>query len=161
MGAINTFDTPLKRFIARLKKDYPNFKFKSAKLENWSPKTRTISFDNRQPEQQIKYGLLHELAHEILEQKNYSSDLELLKMEAQAWHLAAKIGRKYRVKINEEHIQNCLDTYRDWLHKRSECPICGMHVIQQNVSTYKCFNCGQTWQVSVQRFARPYRTKAK
>lgn len=147
----------LKDFVNKLKADYPNFNFQHGPREFWSPKTDTVTFNGDQPEKQLKFGLLHELAHALLEHKDYTSDLELLKLESEAWHLAAKLGRRYKVRISENHIQNCLDTYRDWLHKRSRCPNCGTHVIQYSPSTYKCFNCGSTWRVSHERFARPYR----
>jgi hypothetical protein len=73
--------------------------------------------------------------------------------------MAVKIGRKYRIKLDNNHIQDCLDTYRDWLHRRSKCPTCGMHVLQKDVRTYQCFNCDASWRVSAGRFARPYRLK--
>ena len=157
MVATSTSKLTLKDFIDKLKADHPDFYFKGGQREYWSPETHTITFDRKRPEKEIKFGVLHELAHALLEHKNYSSDLELLKMESEAWHMAAKLGRRYGVRISENHIQNCLDTYRDWLHKHSRCPNCGTHVIQHGPSTYKCFNCGSIWRVSHERFARPYR----
>lgn len=159
MAATNSLktDAEMSKFIARLRTDYPDFKFKRGHQEHWSSKTKTITYNPQQDEKHLKFGVFHELAHAILEHKNYTSDLELLKLEAEAWNLAARIGRKYGVKISENHIQKCLDTYRDWLHKRSRCPKCGMHVVQQTADTYKCFNCQTIWKVTHRRFARPYR----
>lgn len=145
-------------FIEQLAKDYPQFKFKAGAQEHWSPRTKTITYQSSASDD-FKYGVLHELAHALLDHNNYHSDFELLKLESHAWQEAAKIGRKYGIKINEDHIQNCLDTYRDWLHRRSRCPTCGLHVLQQNSTTYHCFNCGQDWQVSTGRFARSYRRR--
>lgn len=150
-------NTKLKAFIDSLKRDYPDIKFRLGNQENWSAKSRTITYNPKQKLSLLRYGLLHELAHAILEHNNYSSDMELLKLEAEAWHLAAKIAPKYGVKISDDHVQKCLDTYRDWLHKRSACPKCGMHVVQPSAELYKCFNCQTTWRVSHSRFARPYR----
>ena len=149
--------TTTKKFIERLSRDYPDFTFTRGKQEHWSPKTNTITFNPTQTPERIRFGVLHELAHGLLKHINYLSDFELLKMESEAWHLAAKIGLKYGVSISEDHIQNCLDTYRDWLHHRSECPSCSVHVLQQSTSTYRCYNCGTTWKVSSGRFVRPYR----
>jgi hypothetical protein len=139
--------------INQLKADYPQFKFKAGEQEHWSPKTRTITYEKVGSE----YGLLHELAHALLDHNSYKTDFELLKLESLAWQKAAEIGLKYGLKIDDEHIQNCLDTYRDWLHRRSKCPNCGLHVMQTNSSTYKCFNCSASWSVSSGRFARSYR----
>lgn len=144
-------------FMARLRADYPQFSFKAGAQDHWSAKTGTITYINRRPARQLRYSLLHELAHALLGHSNYASDFELLKLEAEAWGLAAKIGRRYGVKIADEHIQNCLDTYRDWLHRRSACPACGSHVLQSDPAHYHCYNCQTRWRVSSRRFARPYR----
>ena len=148
-----------KDFIGQIIKDYPQFKFEPGPQEHWSPKTNTITYSQSEPLDELRYGLLHELAHAVLGHNSYNSDFELLKLESQAWELAAQIGRKYGVKLNKDHIQDCLDTYRDWLHRRSKCPACGMHVLQKDPSSYKCFNCDTSWQVSSRRFARPYRRR--
>lgn len=146
-----------KQFVQAVASDYPQFKFRAGAQEHWSPRTKTITYE---PDaQSLKYGLLHELAHALLGHDSYKNDFELLKLESQAWQTAAKIGRRYGIIIEEDHIQNCLDTYRDWLHRRSKCPSCGVHVLQQDPTTYRCFNCGDSWQVSAGRFARSYRRR--
>jgi hypothetical protein len=105
--------------------------------------------------------VLHELAHAILDHSDYHGDFELLKLESDAWELAAKIGQSYNILIDDEHIQNCLDTYRDWLHRRSACPSCGTHVLQQDSAQYHCFNCNTSWHVSSGKFVRAYRKTIK
>lgn len=157
MTTLNKISETSEKFIKRLASDYPQFKFKSGVQEHWSPRTRTITYETSHSAKRLKYGLLHELAHALLDHNSYKSDFELLKLESLAWQTAAEIGLKYGVKIDQEHIQNCLDTYRDWLHRRSRCPTCGLHVLQSDTTTYKCFNCGASWQVSSGRFARSYR----
>ena len=144
-------------FVASLVHDFPQFKFKPGKQDYWSPGSRTITYNAHRPLSELQYGLLHELAHALLGHTNYSSDFELLKMEAAAWEKSAEIGKKYKVTISEDHIQNCLDTYRDWLHRRSTCPACGMHVLQSSAHEYKCFNCQTEWSVTNHRFVRAYR----
>jgi hypothetical protein len=161
MGATNTLNSNTKDFIKDLQRDYPHLKFKPGKQEHWSPKTQTISYNPNQDTEQLRYGLLHEIAHAQLKHNSYQSDFELLKLESHAWELAAKVGKKYKVKIDEDHIQNCLDTYRDWLHRRSACPACGTHVMQRDSRSYQCFNCQTVWQVSSGRFVRPYRRRLK
>lgn len=156
---MSTSSKTSEQLIKQVASDYPQFKFKAGRQEHWSPHTNTITYEPDAPH--LKYGLLHELAHALLGHDSYHSDFELLKLESQAWQKAAKIGQKYGVKIDDEHIQNCLDTYRDWLHRRSKCPSCGIHALQQNARSYRCFNCGEVWQVSSGRFARSYRRKVK
>ncbi|HET9721895.1 MAG TPA: hypothetical protein VFP32_02600 [Candidatus Saccharimonadales bacterium] len=151
---------PVEALVDRVARDYPQFKFVAGPHEHWSPRSHAITYNPSQPANDLRYGILHELSHALLGHHTYHSDFELLKLESDAWHLAAKIGRKYKIKIDDDHIQNCLDTYRDWLHRRSKCPTCGMHVMQTNSSDYKCFNCGTQWQVSSRRFSRAYRRQA-
>lgn len=157
MDVMSTSSKTPERFVKRLAADYPQFHFRAGAQEHWSPRTRTITYEAGNDK--LRYGLLHELAHALLGHNSYKSDFELLKLESQAWQTAAKIGRGYGIIIDEEHIQNCLDTYRDWLHRRSKCPSCGVHVMQSDSHNYRCFNCGENWQVSAGRFARSYRRR--
>lgn len=159
MAVMNISSKTSKAFIAQIIKDHPQFKFVPGPQEHWSPKTNTITYSQSEPLAELRYGLLHELAHALLGHSSYNSDFELLKLESEAWELAVKIGKKYKIKLDPDHIQDCLDTYRDWLHRRSLCPTCGMHVLQDSPKSYKCFNCGTGWQVSSRRFARAYRLK--
>jgi len=144
-------------FIDNLKSDYPQFKFEHGRQDYWSPGSNTITYNSARSLPELQYGLLHELSHALLKHHNYTSDFELLKLESEAWHKAAQIGSKYGVIIREDHIQNCLDTYRDWLHHRSTCPTCGLHVIQSSPHKYHCFNCQTEWSVTNGRFVRAYR----
>lgn len=150
-----------KKFIRDVGKDYPDISIERGSKEHWSPKSGTITFNPAQTPERIRFGILHELAHAQLGHTSYQTDFELLKMEGEAWHRASQIGLKYGVTISEDHIQNCLDTYRDFLHHRSQCPACGIHVLQDSGSSYKCFNCGTSWDVSSGRFGRPYRRTRK
>ena len=144
-------------FIGRLTKDYPDYSFRPGNQDHWSPRDKTITYNPDEPASKLLCGVLHELAHALLNHSTYSSDFELVKLETEAWNLAAEIGKKYKVRISDDHIQNCLDTYRDWLHRRSACPTCGTHVLQKDSHNYLCYNCQTSWHVSSGRFARPYR----
>lgn len=147
--------------LEKLKRDYPQFSFVSGRRDHWSPRTKTVIFKLDQDIESLRFGLLHELAHALLGHSNYESDLELIKLESDAWQLAAKIGSKYGIIISDDHIQNCLDTYRDWLHRRSLCPTCYSHGLQQDANTYRCLNCQSSWSVTSERFVRAYRRSQK
>jgi len=146
----------LTKLTDQLRQDYPGFKFQPAKRDHWSPRFKTVFYKSDSPE---PYGLLHELAHALLGHANYTSDFELIRLEGEAWGLAEKIGKNYGVDISDDYIQNCLDTYRDWLHRRSTCPACNTHVLQKDAENYHCYNCQTDWAVSSGRFLRPYRRK--
>lgn len=158
MGVTNlSSNQSLNSFLAKLKKDYPAYGFKPGKQDHWSPGKQIITYNPEKSFKQSSFAILHELAHAELDHHNYTSDLELVKLESEAWLLAAKIGKNYGVIISNEHIQNCLDTYRDWLHGRSACPNCGIRVLQTDSGKYDCFNCHARWAVTSDRFSRSYR----
>jgi predicted RNA-binding Zn-ribbon protein involved in translation (DUF1610 family) len=159
MDAMTTSVKKSHKFVEQVARDYPQFKFIPGNQEHWSPNTNTITYSEDEALNELRYGLLHELAHALLGHNSYKSDFELLKLESEAWELATKIAKKYKIKLDSDHIQDCLDTYRDWLHRRSKCPTCGVHVLQTDQMTYKCLNCGTSWRVSAKRFVRPYRLK--
>ncbi len=146
--------------LVRLQKAFPGLLFSPGDQFCWSPKIGTIIYKNSGKSSPISaWSLLHEVGHALLHHHNYESDLQLLEMESQAWEKAQEIGKIYNYQIDPNHIEDCMDTYRDWLHQRSACPNCSTRSLQQDARNYRCFNCGQTWSVSSSRFCRPYRRK--
>lgn len=145
--------------LLMLKEDFPGLIFRSGEVFCWSPKTHTIIYRADQTSQAGTWALLHEVGHAVLEHHHYQSDLELLSMESQAWAKAKELALNYGYTIDEDHIEDCMDTYRDWLHQRSACPTCDARSLQQDARHYRCFNCGQVWAVTASRFCRPYRRK--
>lgn len=146
--------------LNKLETDYPKLNFIPGDLYSWSPQDRSIIYvANPTNSEKSNWSLLHEVGHSLLKHQSYASDIELIKLESEAWEKAVQLGKKYKIEIDDNHIQDCMDTYRDWLHQRSACPTCNNHSIQQDSQTYNCFNCGQSWIVSSSRFCRPYRLK--
>ena len=146
----------MEKLIYKLKQDHPGLAFNSGGPHCWSPDKGQISYAG-DDESHCVEGLLHELGHARLAHKGYVSDLELLHKEVEAWQEALCLASLYGVDFDEEHMQDCLDTYRDWLHKRSMCPLCKTTGIQENERQYNCLNCGHIWHVTDSRFCRPYR----
>lgn len=134
---------------------YPQHTFVTGAKASWSPRDNRITYTPAG--RHAIAGLLHELAHALLGHTTYATDLDLLHKEIAAWEHAHKLARIHGVTLDDDHVQDCLDTYRDWLHRRSACPGCSMNGLQTTVSTYGCLNCGQSWRVSTSRFCRPYR----
>ncbi len=145
----------MKSLIAKLSSKYPRINFKEGEKFYWSPESRTVFYKlNRQTG---NWTLLHETAHALLKHKNYESDIELVQMEAEAWSKAKSLSDDYGIVIDEDYIEDCMDSYRDWLHQRSTCPMCDMRSLQKDPSHYQCFNCKHLWKVSTSRMCRPYR----
>lgn len=150
----------MKSLILQLRRDYPALKFIEGNSLCWSPSKMEIYYD---PLAGITgaYGVLHEIGHACLSHASYDSDTDLLTKEVLAWDEAIKLAKKYCLTIDETHIQDCLDTYREWLYKRSSCPSCGAKGLQKSPKTYSCLNCEDIWQVSKSRFCRPYRQRPR
>lgn len=106
-------------------------------------------------------AILHEIAHSLLAHKNYLLDIELLNMEVAAWARARKLAKDFSVSIDEVHINDCLDSYRLWLYKRSRCPNCQNTGFQQDGNTYRCFICFASWRVAASHTLRPRRMQCK
>jgi hypothetical protein len=151
-----------KQIIKDLRSLLPDVEFKVGGSFYWSPKNKVIIYNENLIDKNLGlWGLLHEAAHAKLNHNSYSSDLGLLKLEVEAWDEAKALSEAYGIKIDEDHVQDCLDTYRDWLYRRSTCPTCGIVCLQSSPTTYRCHNCQTIWSVSVSRFCRPYRLKLK
>ena len=134
--------------VKQLRRDFPDFTFSPGDRFYWSPKERAIYYD--------KTGdavlLLHEVGHAMLSHANYRYDIELIKMEREAWDFtAATLAKKYIVEIADEKIEDMLDTYRNWLHDRSLCPHCKANGIQIAPSRYSCLACSSVWRVNEAR----------
>ena len=95
--------------------------------------------------------LLHEASHAFLGHENYGTDIELIKMERDAWEKARVLGVDTGIKIDNSTIEASLDTYRDWLHARSLCPACDATGYQSAQNSYQCPSCHQKWRVNEAR----------
>lgn len=128
-----------------LKSEFPSISFVPGNIFAWSHIRKQVEYI---ADSSDTASLLHELSHALLGHKTYRRDIELLGYERDAWAHAIALGPKYKIKIEEETIQNALDTYRDWLHARSKCPICSASGMQTAPSTYTCPACNAAWKVN-------------
>lgn len=154
----NTMSKSLLSFCQDL---LPDISFIEGKTFYWSPGNRTIRFELAALQSPAgQWALLHEVGHAQLDHSSYSNDAALLKLEVAAWEKAQITAKEAKIEIDSEHIQDCLNTYRDWLYARSTCPTCGLNSLQTETTTYICLNCSTHWSVSHSRFCRPYRMQS-
>ncbi len=125
-------------FLERLKVAYPELKFRDGTKFAFRP-PKTIVLGPLEPFYELL--ILHEVSHATLKHKSFKMDIERLKMEVDAWEKAKELANRYGVEVNEDLIQNELDTYRDWLHKKSRCPKCGLTRFQTSNRQYHCPRC--------------------
>lgn len=128
---------------------------------SWDETSRTISYNPaflNAPEL-----LLHEFGHAALGHKNFARDIDLLTIERDAWAYARAHADEYDISIDEDVVEDALDTYRDWLHNRSLCPVCASTGIQLSDRSYECIACRHTWRANDARTCalRRYDTKKR
>lgn len=130
--------------LKHLSRDFSQFSFAPGDQCSWSPSEMTVYYTDTASAAQ----LFHELAHGVLGHTNYSKDIELVRMEREAWDEAVKIAQTYTTPIDEEEVESHMDTYREWMHARSLCPVCEASGIQSGPRLYRCVECEATWRVN-------------
>lgn len=143
-----------------LVRDFPEVSFEADNRFIWESSGQRVRYNTaRLNEPSGQWALLHELGHAQLSHTAYTSDFELLRIERDAWSEAHRLAGRYHIVIDEDYVQDCLDSYRDWLHLRSTCPTCYERAFQTDKHTYRCHNCTASWHVTNSRLCRPYRRR--
>jgi hypothetical protein len=115
----------------------------------WSPHTNSIVYDKRRRSQNDgRIALVHEIGHALLGHRLYRYDMELIKMEMDAWDQVRRLAPRYGLEVDEQHIAQCMATYDEWLTKRATCPDCQNFSLQKGRDQYGCFACGSVWSVN-------------
>lgn len=131
------------KLVARLATDYPQFTWVKSDIAHWSAREQTIYCNDDDIQ------TLHELGHALLGHDHYNQDIELLHIERAAWEKAQELAPHYELSIDDEVVEDALDSYRDWLHIRSKCPKCGMTGLQSATDGhYYCPTCQTKWFAS-------------
>jgi hypothetical protein len=146
--------------LLRLQQDYPDLSFIESSQFSWHAGKQNIAYNKSLlGDERGVWAMLHELGHALLQHADYENDVELLQLEICAWEKAHELAKKYAISLDQDYIEDCLDSYRDWLHVRATCPTCFQRCLQADPRTYACHNCGTTWHVTRSRLCRPYRRK--
>lgn len=95
-----------------------------------------------------KLALLHEISHCELGHFHYQTDLQLYAMEIDAWQLTRKLAKKFKIPITKDYIEDCLESYNQWIEKRGTCPKCQTFCAQTTETEFECFNCSTRWRVN-------------
>jgi hypothetical protein len=139
--------------------NFPDQTFVPGRYFMWSPATRTITYDTRRMSTNNgRLALLHEIGHARLGHRIYKYDMELLRMEMEAWDIARQLAPTLGVRINEDHIASTIASYDQWLTKRATCPDCDNFSLQRGRDSYGCFVCGAKWVVNWRKDRRVKRT---
>ena len=144
--------------ISQLGQHLPDVEFIEDEDFAWSAPQKQITYDPKADD--AIWQLMHEAGHATHQHANYRRDIELLGYEVEAWGAAEQLAAKLDISIPIDIIDDHIDTYRDWLHARSQCVDCSQTGIQVSPDSYRCLHCPATWRVNDSRRCglRRYRT---
>lgn len=146
--------------LETLRTDFSTIQLSESESFYWSAREQTVHFIPTALQSSAGiYQLFHELGHAVKQHSNYTSGIELIRLETEAWEQAKEIALSYQLTIDNNQIESCLDSYRDWLHLRSTCPKCHSISTEVTPNHYRCFNCSQKWQVPKDQRSRHYRLR--
>lgn len=144
--------------LTQILSDFSAYTFTIGDHFRWSSSSKQITYKNLLDESDV-WALLHEIGHAELGHADYLLDVQLLNQESVAWEQATILARRYDITIPSDYIEDCLDTYRLWLHNRSSCPKCGQNGFQTTQNTYNCSNCRCLWRVNEARLCQLRRVR--
>lgn len=158
--AVNNKPHTFNSLLANLRNAYPKIQFTEGQQFSWNPSLQQVLYQKGSHNTaHAIFSILHELGHALLSHKEYTSDINLLQLEVAAWSEAHAVASRLKVTLDQDYIEDCLDSYRDWLHLRATCPTCYSRSLQASRNRYNCFNCQSSWSVSPSRLCRSYRLK--
>lgn len=147
-------------WLKTLRSHFPRITFVEDDSFRWSPRDSTVYIGSLESTEDL-ITLLHETGHALADHVTYTQDIQLIKLEREAWDIAkAQLAPLFDIKITDDTIEHALDSYRDWLHARSCCPECESTGVQLDEFHYQCLACQTTWKVNDARTCqlRRYRT---
>jgi hypothetical protein len=129
-------------------KEFPHIRLEKGTKFSWNASAKTITYPaSADSESTFVHGLFHEVAHSILKHEGFRHDIDLLKKERDAWSEAKKLLERFDHVLDSEHVEDCLDTYRDWIYLRAACPQCELVGTQSDAVHYSCPYCLISWNV--------------
>lgn len=136
----------MQNLIKQLTKDYPELQIQPGERFQFTPPNQLFfALNTEYDDRESSLLLLHELGHYLIGEIDYSSDIELLEIEAKAWNKASELCAKYHLDYDEDFAEDRLDSYRNHLHYVSQCKNCQLAGYQDKRGAYHCPLCGSTW----------------
>lgn len=127
-------------FLEKVRADFPDIRFIYGKRFSFRP-PRTVVIAKDCDSGSGPLLLLHELGHALSHHYTFKTEVERLKIEVEAWEKARELAPLYKITIDDELIEGELDSYRDFLHQKSRCPLCGLTRFQTPDGVFHCPKC--------------------
>lgn len=132
--------------IIKYFKAHEGLKFRQSKKFYWNSKNNVVYYNPQLLMDNIgRQSLLHEIGHAVLGHIDYKFDMELLKMEIDAWKIAEKYARTFQVRITKNYLAESLNSYLNWVKSRATCPACSNFGLQNQEAQYVCASCYFLW----------------
>lgn len=125
-------------FSAAVKSRFPDLKFISGKKFAFRPPKTIVIGPEEERDDML---LLHEVGHALMGHRDFSMNIQRMKMEVEAWERARGLATEFGVSIDEGVIDRELDTYRNWIDQKSRCPECGLARYETPDGQYHCPRC--------------------
>ena len=139
--------TSMQSLIKKLAKDYPEITIEAGDRFQFTPPDYLFyATDTEYSDLEAQLLLLHELGHYLIGETDYSTDIELLEIEAKAWAKAKELCKKYAIIYDEDFAEDRLDSYRNYLHYASLCKNCQLAGYQDDNGNYHCPLCNANWK---------------
>lgn len=129
--------------LKKLEHRLPLVEFRTGNTFAWDYTAPSITYDATSP--LVDAYLLHEAGHALLNHQEYTTSIQLLELERDAWQKAEDLSKELGVTFPKEIIDDALDSYRDWLHARTICPTCQATGIEVARNRYTCLACQHAW----------------
>lgn len=126
---------------------YHGYTFLASSTARWAPHEKTVYYTDITSPADLE-TLLHELGHAVLGHQDFQQDVQLVRMEREAWTKAAEIAKQFGYHIDSDLAEDALDSYRQWLHARSRCPRCNATGVQNRQSLFICPICRTKWRAN-------------
>ena len=121
--------------VARLARDFPEITFVRGERFLFRPPRTVVVAEGE------VLLLLHEVGHALIGRFEFRTEIERLRIEVAAWEKARELCAQYGVEMDEGLMQDELDSYREWLHQKSRCPVCGLTRFQTPDGVWHCPGC--------------------
>jgi hypothetical protein len=146
--------------IDEIKAAYPRLVLRRGDNFYYNASAMSITYDPS--DRFVCQLLLHEIGHYIAADPTPNSGVELIACEQRAWFIATStLSPRFEVKIDKDFVEDCLDTYRHWLHQRSTCSYCNITALEFSSSHYTCVACGRSWLANSAKTCRLKKTSLK
>ena len=122
----------------KVRQDHPGLRFRRGVKFLFRP-PRTIVLGPEEPGDDLIF--MHELGHALSGHRDFRTNIERMRCECEAWEKARELCGKYGVTFDEDFAETELESYRNWLDKKSRCPICGLTRFQTPDGAFHCPKC--------------------